>query len=158
VLVGLVNAPAPRTMEDTVNTVLDDVRAAGFTVVRSVVVQPEAEVIQLLVANVSNDNAADAILLIGGVGFGPLDCTCDAIDGLVHRRIEGFGDAYRQLLRDEFAAGTGALLARATAGVYHQCLVFALGGPPDRVHRAVTTLVVPTLVDAIEQATGRERA
>ncbi len=136
--------------------VTDDVRAL-FVLVRTVIVKGERQFIQQLVSNVATANEADAIVMIGGTGFGPVDYTCEAIDAFVERRIEGFGEAYRQLLRDEFAAGPEALLARATAGVYSQCVVFALSGQPIQVRRAIHALVVPTLPSAIELATGRMR-
>jgi molybdopterin adenylyltransferase len=156
VLVATVTAYRSRTLEELSRSVTDDIRAA-FTLIRSVIVKGDPQFIQQLISNVATGNEADAILMIGGTGFGPLDHTCDAIDRFVERRIEGFGEAYRRLLRDEFEVGPQALLARATAGVYSQCVVFALSGQPTQVRRAIETLVVPTLPDAIELATGRMR-
>jgi molybdenum cofactor biosynthesis protein B len=157
VLVATVTTYKSRTLEDLAKAVTEDVRAA-FSLVRSVMVKGEPEYIRQLVGSVATANEADAMVVVGGAGFGPFDSTCEAIDGLVDRRIEGFGEAFRQLLRDEFAVGPLALLARATAGVYSQCVVYALSGQPTQVRRAVETLIVPTLPDAIELATGRMRA
>jgi molybdopterin adenylyltransferase len=113
--------------------------------------------IQQLTSNVSNDNEADAIILVGGTGFGPKDTTCEAIESFVERRIEGFGDEFRHLLRQEMGFGSHSWLSRATAGVYNQCLVFAMTGRAVDVKRAVQTILVPTLSDAVELATGRLR-
>ena len=88
------------------------------------------------------------MIIVGGAGFGPFDSSCEAIDGLVERRIEGFGEEFRRLLREEFGLGPLSLLARATAGVYSQCVVYALSGRPSQVRRAVEALIVPTLADA----------
>ncbi|HEY3817591.1 MAG TPA: molybdopterin-binding protein [Polyangiaceae bacterium] len=146
-----------RTLEELGRVAADEVRAANLTLVRSVVVNGEPHFIQQLVSNVSNDNEADAIVLVGGTGFGPKDTTVDAIDTFCERRIEGFGDAYRLLLRDEMGFGPHAWLSRATAGVYNQCLVFAMTGRPNDVKRAMQSIIVPTLSDAVELATGRMR-
>jgi molybdenum cofactor biosynthesis protein B len=156
VLVATVTAYRSRTLDELAKSVTDDIRAVVL-LVRSVIVKGDPQFIQQLVSNVATGNEADAIVMIGGTGFGPLDHTCDAIDRFVDHRIEGFGESYRRLLREEFDVGTQALLARATAGVYSQCLVFALSGQPAQVRRAVETLIVPTLPDAIELATGRMR-
>lgn len=156
VLVATVTAYRSRTLEELAKAVTDDIRAV-FLLVRSVIVKGEPQYIQQLISNVATGNEADAIVMIGGTGFGPLDYTCDAIDRFVERRIEGFGEAYRHLLRQEFEAGPSALLARATAGVYSQCVVFALSGQPAQVRRAVESLVMPVLPDAVELATGRMR-
>jgi molybdenum cofactor biosynthesis protein B len=158
VLVGAVTAAKSRTIEELGKIVTDEVRAAELVLVRSVVVNGEAQFIQQLISNVSNDNEADAIVLVGGTGFGPRDTTCEAIDGFVERRIEGFGGAFRRMLRDDLGLGPRAFLSRATAGVYNQCLVFGMTGRPGDVKRAMHTLIVPTLSDAVELATGRLRA
>jgi molybdenum cofactor biosynthesis protein B len=158
VLIAVVSHGRSKTLEDIAKEVVDIVRAAGVTVVRSVVAQGEATYIEQLVSNVSNDNEADAIVMIGGTGFGPRDNTCEAINEFVERRIEGFGEAYRRLLRDDLELEVRAMLSRATAGVYNRCLVFALTGRAPEVTRAVQQLVLPALHDAVSLATGRARA
>jgi molybdenum cofactor biosynthesis protein B len=158
VMVAAVTTVRSRAIEELAKVAVDEVRAAGFTFVRSVVVKGEPQFIQQLVSHVSNDNEADAILMLGGTGIGPRDITCEALDPFVERRIEGFGEAYRRLLREEFEAAAGALLSRATAGVYNQCVVFALSGQPGHVQRAIQSLIVPTLSDAVVAATGGVRA
>jgi molybdenum cofactor biosynthesis protein B len=155
VLVAAVSSSRSRALEELAKNVAEDVRGAGFGFVRNVVVKGEAQYIQQLISNVSTDNEADVIVMIGGTGFGPRDATCEAIESFVDHRIEGFGEAYRRLLREDFEQSAGSMLARATAGVYNQCLVFALSGEPVHVRRALRDLIAPTLKDAVELAIGR---
>ena len=155
VLVAVVSRGRNKTLDAVAQSVVDILVAAGFHLVRSVVAQSEETYIRQLVANVSNDNEADVIVMIGGTGFGPRDNTCEAIDGFVERRIEGFGEAFRELLRNEFNRGAAAMLSRATAGVYNGCVVFALTGRPQEITRAVEGLIVPALPEAVARATGR---
>jgi molybdopterin adenylyltransferase len=157
VLVGAVMAVKSRTLEEIGKMVAEEVRLAGWKLVRNVVVNGEAQFIQQLVSNVSNDNEADAIILVGGTGIGPRDTTCEAIDTFVERRIEGFADEFRHMLRQDMAFGTHSWLSRATAGVYNQCLVFAMTARAADVQRAMKTILVPTLADAVDLATGRMR-
>lgn len=170
-MVGAVSLVKSRTLEEIARGVCDDVKEAGFTLVRSVTVHGEAPVIQQLVSNVSNENVADALILVGGTGFGPHDHACEAVDQYVERRIEGFGEAYRTLLRGRAASGDPdathpgsaaqlgphAWLVRATAGVYNQCLVFALTGRSLDVRSAVREIICPTLREAVGIATGKLR-
>jgi molybdenum cofactor biosynthesis protein B len=170
VLVGAVTSSRSKLVQDLAKVIDDEVRAGGFTLVRSVVVNGEAQFVTQLVSNVSNDNEADAIVLVGGTGFGPHDHAVEALDHFVERRIEGFGEAYRRLLREgsgeayrssvgeQHDFGVHSWLVRATAGVYNQCLVFALSGRASDLQRAMQTLIAPTLVEAVELATGRMRA
>ncbi len=157
VLVATVTTHRGRALENVASAVIHELAASGFVLVRSVVVNGEPEFIEQLVSHVSNANEADAIVILGGTGLGPHDKTCGALDGFLEHRIEGFGEAYRHLLRDEFAVGSAALLVRASAGVYNQCLVFALTGHAQQVRRAMQVLIGPTLADAVELATGRTR-
>jgi molybdopterin adenylyltransferase len=158
VLVAAVMPVRSRALETAAKGAADEIVAGKHVLVRSVVAKGEPQFVQQLVSNVSNDNEADAIVVVGGTGFGPRDATCEALDGFVDRRIEGFGEGYRRLLADEFSAGARSWLARATAGVFNKCVVFALTGEPAHVRRAVQTLVLPILEDAVALATGQVRA
>jgi molybdenum cofactor biosynthesis protein B len=158
VLVAVASHGRSKTLEEAAKSVTDLLKASGAVVVRNVVAQAEATYINQLVSNVSNDNEADAIVMIGGTGFGPRDNTCEALNEFVDRRIEGFGDAYRRLLREEEGMEIRSMLTRATAGVYNKCVVFALTGRPAQVTRAVEHLIVPALADAVALATGKLRA
>ena len=158
VLVGAVSLSRSRTMEEAAKVVSEEVVAANFKLVRNVVVTAEAQFIQQLVSNVSNDNEADAIILVGSTGFGPRDSACEALNGYMERNIEGFAEAYRQLLREDLDMGSRAWMCRASAGVYNRCLVFAMTGRTAAVRRAMQRLIVPALADAVDLATGKLRA
>lgn len=97
---------------------------------------------------IASGNEADVVVLVGGVGLGPRDFTCEAVDGLTDRRIEGFGEGFRQLMRDECDAGVLAALARATAGMCQRSLVVALPRKADAVRAAVRALVIPAVTAA----------
>jgi molybdopterin adenylyltransferase len=154
VLVAAVTASRVRATEEAAKAAVEEVQAAQFTLVRSVVVKGEPQYIRQLVHHVSNDNEADAIVMVGGVGLGPRDVTCDALDSFFERHIEGFSDAFRQLLRDEFKLGVTALLERASAGVYNRCLVYVLPNQLAVVRKAIKLLVVPTVIEGIDLASG----
>jgi molybdenum cofactor biosynthesis protein B len=153
VLVAGVMHVKSRAIEALTKAVTDTTHAANVLLVRSVVVKSERRHIQQLVLNVANDNEADAITMVGGTGIGQRDETCEAINAFVERPIEGFGEAYRRLIEADL--GPHAMLARASAGVYNQCLVFAMTGREADVKRAMESLVFPVLARAVELATGR---
>lgn len=154
VITGLVSQGRPRQSDEAIARVVDEVIVrAEFTLVRHVVVKGEEQHLQTLVQNVSNDNEADALILLGGTGFGPKDQTCEALAPFFEKHIEGFAEAYRRLLRNEH--GVHSLLSRATAGVFNQCVVFALTGTPEDVRIATELLILPVLPEAIALAYGR---
>jgi molybdenum cofactor synthesis domain-containing protein len=155
VIVAVVNVGRGSVDEDVAKIASDELQAARFTLVRGVTVNREKPFVQQLVSNIANSNEADAIVLIGGVGVGPRDYTCEAVDAVVDQHIEGFGEAYRRLLREELNAGASAFLQRATAGVFNRSLVFALPRQPAPVRLAMRMLVIPTLVDALRVIAGQ---
>lgn len=156
VVTGNVVAPESRLRsadEALGRAVADEVKKAGFEYVRHIVVRGEIANIQALIQNISNENEADAIILLGGSGFGPHDNTCEAIDSFVEKKIEGFAEAYRRLLRSEH--GVHSMLSRASAGVFNKCLVFAMTGQHADVRLAVEMLIAPVLAEAVDLAYGR---
>jgi molybdenum cofactor biosynthesis protein B len=154
-LVATVVAGRASVQEDVTQVVVGALRAGGFLVERTVTVQREREFIQQLVSNIANGNEADAILLIGGVGVGPRDYTCEAVDDLADRRMEGFGEAYRRLLFDAEDNIASVVTVRAMAAVYSGCIVVALPRQNAAVmRRAMETLVVPMLPEAMRIAVG----
>jgi molybdenum cofactor biosynthesis protein B len=159
VITGNVIAPRARirSAEEALGKIVgDEIVRAGFSLARHVVVRGEAAHLQELVQNLSNENQADAVVLVGGTGFGPDDTVCEALEPFFEKRIEGFGEAYRRLLRTDH--GVHAMLARATAGIFNRCVVFALSGRPDDVKLAIEVLVAPTIQASVDLANGRPAA
>jgi molybdopterin adenylyltransferase len=154
VIVATVTVGRGSVQEDLPGIATEELKSAGLIQMRGVTVNREKEFIQQLILSIGSRNEADALILIGGVGIGPRDYTCEAVDGMVDQRIEGFGEACRELMRTERNAGAGALLLRATAGVYSKCLVFALPRQPEPVRLALRKLIIPTLANALRIVVG----
>jgi molybdenum cofactor biosynthesis protein B len=157
IVVATVAVGRASVRDDVSQIVVDELDSARFQFVRAVTVNREKQFIQQLVSQLANSNEADAIVLVGGAGIGPRDFTCEAIEEIAERKIEGFGESFRKLLRDELGAGANAMLSRAMAGVCNRCIVFALPRQPDALRRAVRSLIVPTLCHAVRIATGATR-
>jgi molybdenum cofactor biosynthesis protein B len=125
---------------------------AGFTIVRHVIVKDEPGFISDLVRLTANSNEADAIILTGGTGITPRDSTFEALEKVFEKRIVGFGEAFRRASFDEI--GPYAILSRATAGVFNECVVFSLPGSTKAVRLGVK-LIIPMLRHAVDLASGR---
>jgi molybdenum cofactor biosynthesis protein B len=141
--------------DDVTHVVVEELKSAQIDIVRSVVVNREKQFIEQLVRNVSTGNEADVIVLIGGAGIGPRDYACEAVEALAERRIEGFGEEYRRLLREDPDSVVSAVLSRATAGVCDGAIVLALPRQtPEIMRRVVQRLLVPVLPQAVRIAGG----
>jgi molybdenum cofactor biosynthesis protein B len=126
--------------------------AAGFVVSHRAIVRDEAAEVRALVARVCDEDLADAIVTTGGTGIAPRDTTYEAIEALLEKKLDGFGEAFRRLSWEE--VGPRAVLSRAVAGVYKQRIVAALPGSPKAVVLAVDRVLGPILAHAVMLARG----
>lgn len=74
---------------------------------------------------------AEVIVTTGGTGIGSRDITIETLKPLLAKELDGFGEIFRYESYKEL--GTGAILSRATAGVYGSTVIFALPGSPNAV-------------------------
>lgn len=124
--------------------IVDGLAAAGHAIVHRVVLRDEpAAIAAAVLALVARDDLA-AILLTGGTGIAPRDTTYDAIAGLLHREIPGFGELFRSLSFQEI--GSRALASRAVAGTRDRTLIFSMPGSPKACRLAMEALILPELV------------
>jgi molybdenum cofactor biosynthesis protein B len=152
-VVATVAAGRASVREDVTQVVIDALRAAAFVVERAVTVNREKKFIHELVLSIGASHEADAIIIIGGAGVGPRDVTCEALDELADRRMDGFGEAYRRLLVDTGESVANVVTGRAMAAVYNGCVVVALPRQTRAIlRRTMQALVVPMLPKAVRIA------
>ena len=85
----------------------------------------------------------DVVITTGGTGLTSRDSTYEAIAGVLHKRIDGFGELFRAL---SFAdIGSAAMLSRACAGTIDRTAIFSLPGSENAVRLAMTRLILPEL-------------
>ncbi len=85
--------------------------------------------IYLLRARVSAwiaDPEVEVIITTGGTGFTGRDSTPEALAPLFDKRIEGFGELFRQLSYDDI--GTSTVQSRCLAGLANRTAIFCLPG------------------------------
>ena len=85
----------------------------------------------------------DAVVVLGGTGISTRDRTYEAINGLLDRRLDGFGEIFRMLSFEQ--VGSVAMLSRAVGGVACSTPLFALPGSPRAVELALERLILPQL-------------
>ena len=81
----------------------------------------------------------DVILTTGGTGLDTRDITVETVESLFEKKIDGFGELFRFKSFEEI--GSGALLSRATAGVYKKTLIFSMPGSPNAVKTALSLII-----------------
>jgi molybdenum cofactor biosynthesis protein B len=85
------------------------------------------------------DKNIDVIFATGGTGIGSRDITIETIESLFEKELKGFGEIFRAKTYDEL--GSGAILSRATAGVYKKTLIFSMPGSPNAVKLGISIVI-----------------
>jgi molybdenum cofactor biosynthesis protein B len=119
-------------------------RVSGHAIVRD---EP-AQVREQVLAQCGN-GATQAIITTGGTGITSRDGTYEAVDGLLEKRLDGFGELFRMLSFQEI--GSAAMMSRATAGTILGKAVFVLPGSENAVRLAMTRLIIPELAHVVQQ-------
>ena len=115
----------------------------GHTVVAYEIVKDELDAIRHGVTALTTAGTCRAILITGGTGVAARDVTCEAIDDLFDKRLDGFGELFRMLSYEQ--VGAAAMLSRAVAGTVGQCVVYLMPGSPAAVELAMEKLILPQL-------------
>lgn len=145
VFVALLTVSDSRTVKTDVNSryLREELRKLGHEVADYRVVKDDPEqVLSNLKEMVSGP--AQFLLINGGTGISPRDTTFDVLDRLLEKPLPGFGELFRMLSYQKI--GSAAMISRATAGVYRNCIVFLTPGSPHAVRLAWKYLISPELL------------
>ena len=117
--------------------------AAGHAVAGSVIVKDEPADVARLVREASARTDVEVVILTGGTGITSRDSTFEAVEGLLDKRLPGFGELFRVLSYQE--VGAAAMLSRAQMGVHARRVVVSLPGSPNACRLALEKLLIPEL-------------
>lgn len=107
------------------------------------------EIQKLLRQEVANPEV-QVIIFNGGTGIAPRDVTYEAVEKLLDKKIDGFGEIFRYLSYKEI--GSAAILSRALAGVYNRKIVFSIPGSRGAVDLAMRNLILPEMGHMVWEA------
>lgn len=123
----------------------------GHTVVGHHLVKDDPAQIQLWIARGTVDETVQAVIINGGTGISRRDSTFEAVDEMLEKRLDGFGEIFRLLTYQEI--GSPAIMSRATAGVIKGRILFSLPGSENAVRLAMEKLILPELGHLVRELT-----
>ena len=113
------------------------------------VVKDDPAQIRSLIEEAAASDAVQAILVNGGTGISKRDSTFEAVDGMLEKRLVGFGEIFRYLTYKDI--GSPAIMTRATAGIFRGRIVFSTPGSEGAVRLAMESLILPELGHIVQQ-------
>jgi molybdenum cofactor biosynthesis protein B len=81
----------------------------------------------------------DIIFTTGGTGISSRDITIETLEPLFEKKLLGFGEVFRGKTYEEL--GSGAILSRATAGIYKKTIIFSMPGSPNAVKLGISIVI-----------------
>jgi molybdopterin adenylyltransferase len=130
--------------------VVEHLEEAGHRVVTREILSDDLGRIQHTLRRIVRDGDAQAVILTGGTGIAARDITPEAIEPLLTKRLEGFGEIFRTLSWEEI--GAAAMLSRAVGGMMERTVVLAIPGSTAAVRLAMERLIVPELAHLVHEA------
>ena len=104
----------------------DAVLVAGHHLMEKAIVKDDIYQMRAIFSRWIADPAVEVIISTGGTGITGRDSTPEAVAPLLEKPIEGFGELFRAVSREEL--GPSAIQSRAIAGLTNQTLLFCLPG------------------------------
>ena len=115
----------------------------GHRVARKAIVPDEPEMIAALLREGIASDDAQAILCNGGTGISARDRSYEAVEAVLDKRLDGFGELFRLLSYQEI--GSAAMMSRAVGGIAGNTAIFSVPGSKAAVELAMTRLILPEL-------------
>jgi molybdenum cofactor biosynthesis protein B len=138
--------PDTDTSGRAIRDLLED---AGHVVTGMAIVRDEPAQVVAQVRQALANPATHVIITTGGTGITSRDGTFEAVDGLLQKRLDGFGELFRSLSYQQI--GPAAMMSRATAGTASGKAIFVLPGSESAVRLAMQMLIVPELGHVVQQ-------
>ena len=123
--------------------IMGALKGRGHTVISYHLVKDDPSVIRKLIKQGAKGRHVQAIIVNGGTGISRRDSTFEAIDGLLEKRLDGFGEIFRALSYQDI--GSAAIMSRATAGLYKGTIVISIPGSEKAVQLALDKLILDEL-------------
>jgi len=113
--------------DDTSGQVLEDkLKEAGHELADRRIVRDDIYEIRATISAWIADSNIDAVITTGGTGVTGRDGTPEAVEVLLDKTIEGFGELFRMVSWEEIR--TSSIQSRALAGVANGTYIFCLPG------------------------------
>jgi molybdopterin adenylyltransferase len=152
--VGCVVLTISDTRTDATDTsgraIADLLTDAGHRVVGRTIIKDDPDLVRSAIERQSAQVDVQVIITTGGTGITSRDSTYEAVSGMLHKTLDGFGELFRMISYEQI--GSAAMLSRACAGLVGQRIVISLPGAEAAVRLAMERLILPELGHMVQQA------
>lgn len=119
--------------------IVELLQQAGHANVEKTIVRDDKYAIRAVISRWIHDESIDVVLTTGGTGVTGRDGTPEAVQPLLDKEIEGFGEMFRVLSYNDIQTST--LQSRALAGVSNGTYIFVMPGSSSACRTAWEKLI-----------------
>jgi molybdopterin adenylyltransferase len=150
IIASVITVTSTRTRENDTsgNTIRDMLKTAGIHVEHYAIIPDDMESIRAEIYYAIK--SSNCVIINGGTGLTHDDCTIEAVTPLLEKKIDGFGELFRQKSYHEI--GTSSMLSRALAGTLHESVIFCIPGSTPAVTLATKELIIPEIAHILSHA------
>lgn len=113
--------------EDTSGHYLQEqIKAAGHRLIARRILPDDVYLVRALISDWIAAPDIHAVIITGGTGFHERDSTPEAIQPLLDKTIDGFGEEFRRLSQSDI--GSSTIQSRAFGGLANHTVIFCLPG------------------------------
>src|SRR5206468_4523691 len=109
--------------------------AAGHHIVGRSLVRDDPEQLRDAIGRQLANPDVQVVITTGGTGITSRDCTYEAVNSMLWKRLDGFGELFRMLSYEQI--GSGAMMSRALAGIIAGRIIVSLPGSEGAVRLAL---------------------
>jgi molybdenum cofactor biosynthesis protein B len=145
-------ADTRRTGTDTGGrAIVELLTATGHRIVGRSLVPDDPEQLRDAIGRHLANPDVQVIITTGGTGITSRDCTFEAVNSMLWKRLDGFGELFRMLSYEQI--GSSAMMSRALAGIVAGRILVSLPGSEAGVRLALEKLLIPELGHLVREAT-----
>jgi len=143
--IAILTVSDTRTEENDTSgkTLVERLTAAGHRLAEKRIVKDDIYLLRAVVSAWIADPAVDIVISTGGTGITGRDGTPEAIEILLDKKLDGFGEIFRMISWEEIHTST--IQSRALGGVANGTLIFCVPGSSGACRTAWDKLLEPQL-------------
>lgn len=130
--------------------IADLLEGAGHRIAGRTIIRDDADLVRGAIERQLAHPDVQVIITTGGTGITSRDSTYEAVSGMLHKTLDGFGELFRMISYEQI--GSAAMLSRACAGLVGGRIVVSLPGSEAAVRLAMERLILPELGHLVQQA------
>lgn len=105
---------------------VENLQKEGHRLAARVILKDDIYQIRALISQWIAEPQVNVILITGGTGFAARDVTPEAVQLLIEKPIDGFGELFRSISFKEI--GSSTIQSRAFAGISNHTVIFSMPG------------------------------